>query len=136
VKNKILVFINNYGLIIAGISMLLISIVILRNGYLDKEITERNETVSVKVIDCYETGKSNYFIKFEFNNRVIVKRTKAEYCRKLKNKSEVEMLSNETFDRFIFLEEYESDNDFLFGFILSGLALLIIFKGSKKLKRN
>jgi hypothetical protein len=116
-----------------GIFMLLVSLIIIRNGYLDKEITDRNEKITVKVIDCYETGKSNYFLKFEFENKVFVKRTKSIYCRNLKNKNETELLSNKKHDKFIFIDEYETDNDFLFGFILSGLAFVIIFKGYKSL---
>ena len=135
-KNKIQSFINNYGLIIGGILMLLISLIIIRNGYLDYEIKERNEKVVVKVIDCSKTGKNNYFFKFEYDNKVFVKRTKAKYCRNLKNINETELLSNKKYDRFIFVDEYETDNDFLYGFLLSGVALLILFKGIKKLKQN
>ena len=134
-KNKILIFIVKYGLIIGGIFMLLLSSIIIRNGYLDQEITERNEKVTVKVIDCYETGKRNYFLKFEFKNKEFVKRTKAQYCRKLVNKNETEMLTNKNRDRFIFSDELDTDNDFLFGFILSGIALVIIFKGYQSFKR-
>lgn len=114
--------------------MLAVGFIGFRNGYLDKKITERNETVVVNVIDCYETGRSNYFFKFEFENNVVVKRTKAKYCRNLKDSDQVKMLANENHDRFIFIDEYQSDNDFLFGFILSGFALVIIFKGYQKLK--
>ena len=114
--------------------MLVISSIIIRNGYLDKEITERNEKVVVRVIDCYETGKKNYFLKFAFENNIVVKRTKAKYCRNLKNTNQTELLTNENRDRYIFIDEYETDNDFLFGFILSGVALIIIFKGYKSLK--
>lgn len=133
-KNRILTFINKYGLIIGGIFMLLVSLIIIRNGYLDKQISERNEKVIVKVIDCYETGKRNYFLKFEFDNKEFVKRTKAQYCRNLKNTNETELLSNKNHDRFIFIDEYETDNDFLYGFLLIGFALVIIFKGYKKLR--
>lgn len=134
-KNKTLTFIIKYGLIMGGIFMLVVSSIIIRNGYLDKEITERNEKVVVKVIDCYETGKRNYFLKFEFENNVVIKRTKAKYCRNIKDTNVTELLTNENHDRFIFVDEYETNNDFLFGFILSGFALTIVFKGYKSLKR-
>ena len=115
--------------------MLIVSSIIVRNGYLDKKITERNEKVVVRVIDCYETGKRNYFLKFEFENKIVVKRTKAKYCRNLIDTNQTELLTNENHNRFIFIDEYETDNDFLFGFILSGFALVIIFKGYNSLKR-
>ena len=114
--------------------MLLISLIVLRNGYLDKKITERNKTELVKIISCYDSGNSNYFLKFEFNNKIFVKRTKGFYCQEIYGKDEIEMLSNKNNDRFIFLDEYETDNDFFFGSILSVLALFIIYKGMKKVR--
>ncbi len=74
--------------------MLFISSIIIRNGYVDKEITKRNEKVVVRVIDCYEAGKKNYFLKFVFENKIVVKRNKAKYCKNLKNKNQTELLTN------------------------------------------
>jgi len=136
VKIKILTFLNKYGLIIGGIFMILISLIVIRNGYLDKKITERNITVDVKIINCYETGKSNYFLKFKFNGKTFVKRTKAKYCNEIKGADTKKLLTNENNDRFIFTDEYETDNDFLYGLILIGFASIIIFKGYKNLKNN
>ena len=135
-KIKILTFLNKYGLIIGGIFMILISLIVIRNGYLDKKITERNITVDVKIINCYETGKSNYFLKFKFNGKTFVKRTKAKYCNEIKGADTKKLLTNENNDRFIFTDEYETDNDFLYGLILIGFASIIIFKGYKNLKNN
>ena len=133
-KDKILSFISNYGLIVGGIFMIMISIIGLRNGYLDKQITERNETVKVKVIDCSETGNRHYFLKFEFKGKTFVKRTKSLYCEKISGKSEIEMLSNKKNDRFIFSDEYKTDNDYFFSSILGLMGIFIIYKGSKSKK--
>jgi hypothetical protein len=111
--------------------MILISLIVLRNGYLDKKITERNKTVLIKVIDCYDSGNSNYFLKFEFKGKTFVKRTKGFYCKEISGKNEIELLSNESNDRFIFLDEYETDNDFFFGSILGLFGLFVIYKGNK-----
>lgn len=114
--------------------MILVSLIIIRNGYLDKKITESNKAVNAKVIDCYETGKRNYFLKFEFNGKTFVKRTKAKYCEKLKDTENVQLLTNQNNDRFIFADEYKTDNDFVYGFLLIGFASIIIFKGYRNLK--
>lgn len=135
-KIKILTFVNKLGLLIGGIIMILISLIIIRNGYLDKKITERNKIVDVKIIDCYQTVKRNYFLKFEFNGKTFVKRTKAKYCNEVKSAETSKLLTNESNDRFIFLDEYETDNDFLYGNILIGFAFIIILKGYKNIKNT
>ncbi|UKM66622.1 hypothetical protein GSB9_03212 [Flavobacteriaceae bacterium GSB9] len=135
-KNKTLTFLNKYGLILGGVFMILVSLIIIRNGYLDKKITERNKTVDVKIIDCYDSGRSNYFLKFKFNGKTFVKRTKAKYCEEIKGAENFKLLTNENNDRFIFQDEYETDNDFLYGFILIGVASIIIIKAYKTLKKQ
>jgi len=134
--NKILKYLIKYGLILGGIFMILVSLIIIRNGYLDKKITESNKTVNVKVIDCYETGKRNYFLKFEFNGKTFVKRTKEKYCKKINDTENIELLTNQNNDRFIFADEYETDNDFVYGLLLLGFATLIIYKGYRNLKSD
>ena len=133
-KDKILSFIAKYGLVIGGMFMIMISIIGLRNGYLDKQITERNKTEIVSVIDCSSSGNNSYFLKFEFNGKTFVKRTKSSYCKKISGKSEIEMLSNENNDRFIFADEYKTDNDYFFSSILALMGIFIIYKGRKKKK--
>ena len=135
-RNKILTFLTKYGLILGGIFMILVSLIIIRNGYLDKKITESNKTVNVKVIDCYQTGKRNYFLKFELNGKTFVKRTKEKYCKKIKDAENIQLLTNQNNDRFIFADEYKTDNDFVNGFLLLGFALVIIFKGYRNLKSD
>ena len=112
--------------------MILISLIVLRNGYLDKKITERNKTVLIKVIDCYDSGNSNYFLKFEFKGKTFVKRTKGFNCKEISGKNEIELLSNESNERFIFLDEYETDNDFFFGSIIGLFGLFVVYQGNKK----
>ncbi len=116
--------------------MILVSLIIIRNGYLDKKITERNKTVNVKVIDCYETGKRNYFLKFEFNDKIFVKRTKEKYCKEINDTESIQLLTNQNHDRFIFADEYKTDNDFVYGFLLLGFAFVITFKGYRNLKSD
>lgn len=130
-KDKILIFLYRYGLIIGGVFMLLVSLIILRNGYLDKQMTEKNEKVTVKVIGCTKDRNGNYFFEFEFDNEVFLKRTKAQYCRYLKNENEAIMLTNKNRDRFIFRNEYKTNNNFIYGILFMGIALVIVFKGFK-----
>ncbi|MEN3323580.1 hypothetical protein VP395_07565 [Mariniflexile soesokkakense] len=128
--NRFFNFITENGLAIGGFFMILISCIVLRNGYLDEKITEKNNYVKVRVVDCYEYGKRNYFLKFEYDEKTYVKRTKALYCEKVSGKNEIEILINDNKDGFILLDEYE--NDFTFGIILFSISLVIIYKGVKK----
>ena len=74
-SSKIISFIVEKGLILGGLLMLMISGIILRNGYLDQQITEQNRMVSVEVLECESNGKS-YFMKFTHKGEKFVKRTK------------------------------------------------------------
>lgn len=132
--NKFLSFLYNQGLIIGGALTLIISIVILINGLKEKQITQENNRVKVKIVDCYKTGNNHYFLKFEFNKKTFIKRTKAYYCNRISNNEEVTMLTNKQLSSFIFLDEFEKDNNFTSGIILSILAVIIIFKGFKQKK--
>ena len=130
--NKFFSFFHDRGLIIGGSFMFIISLIIISNGLIEKQITQENNRVKVKVIDCYKTANNDYFIKFEFNKRTFTKRTKAYYCNSISNNEEITMLSNKQLSNFIFLDEFKKDNDFTSGTILSLIAIIIIFKGFKQ----
>lgn len=112
--------------------MVLVSGIIIRNGFIDKKITEQNILVEVTVIDCSEFGKRNYFLDLEYNGKTFTKRTKKQYCERLNKRDKIEMLANKTKDEFIFINEYKNDNDFVYGFILLGIGLIITYKGWAK----
>ena len=116
--------------------MIIISIIGLRNGYLDKQVTERNKSVKVEVIDCSETGNGHYFLKFKFKGKEHVKRTKYLYCDRISGKNQIEMLTNESNDRFIFSDEYETDDDYFFSSILTIIGIFIIYKGIQSKKKS
>lgn len=129
--NKFLNIFSRYGLIFGGAFIILISSIILTNGYLKNKIVERNETVIVKVIDCYEYKRNYYFLKFEYKNKNFTKRTKYSYCKKYSSVDNVKMLTNENNDKFIFPDENIKNNNYFFGLILSFMGIIIIIKGLK-----
>ena len=116
--------------------MILIGFIILTNGYLESKMVERNKTVTVKIIDCYENKSNYFFLKFEYNNKVFTKRTKSSYCEKYSNQDNVKMLTNESNDKFIFLDENIKNNNYFYGSILSFIGIIIILKNIKNLKNN
>jgi len=130
-KNKIILFIKNYGLVLGGILMLIVSLIGIRNGYIEKEITEGNKIVNVKVLKLSES-RSNYHLKLEYRNKTFVERIDAENFRRIKGKTEVKMLTNKEHNKFIFSDAYEQNNNFLFGSLLGIIGLIIIYKGAKE----
>ena len=130
-KNKITLFIRNYGLVLGGILMLIVSMIGIRNGYKEKDITEDNRIVTVKIIKLSER-RSNYHLKLEYKNKTFVERIDAENFRRIKGKKEVKMLTNKEHNTFIFSDAYEKNNNFLFGSLLGLIGLVIIYKGKKE----
>ena len=116
--------------------MLLITGIIINNGFLKKQITKENIVVTAKVIDspkaCDDLGRRGGYCKLEFNGKIFVKNVDRIFCELVADKKEVKMLTNGKMDELIFLNEYENSNDFVYGFLLGLFAIVIIYKGFKK----
>jgi hypothetical protein len=135
-KSKIISFISKYGLVIGGLFMLLISGVIINNGFLKQQITKENIIVTAKVIEspknCDDLGRRGGYCKIEFSGKIFIKNLDEVFCGLVANKKEVKMLTNAKMDELLFLNEYENSNDFVYGFLLGLFAIVIIYKGFKK----
>lgn len=132
-KHKISSFISNYGLIIGGLFMLMISGVVIDNGITKEQITKENKIVTVEVIEspntCKDYGRRAEYWKLKYNETIFIKRVEKKFCQSIINKKELKMLTNKKKNKLLFLNEYQDSNDILFGCILSCIALIIIFKG-------
>lgn len=123
-----------------GLFVVLLGINCIYNYYLDYEITKRNEKVSVRVIEC-DTNPSfsgrhgrNRYIKFEYNNKVHVKRTSLKYCKKIEGELYIEMLTNKEKDRFVFIGELDETIEHISSLLLITIGFFITYKGLKKEK--
>lgn len=111
--------------------MLIVSLIGIRNGYIEKEITEGDKVVNVKVLKLSKS-RSNYHLKLEYGNKTFVERIDAGNFRRIKGKTEVKMLTNNEHNKFIFSDAYEQNNNFLFGSFLGIIGLIIIYKGANE----
>lgn len=130
-KNKIILFLNKYGLILGGVVIIIVSLIGLRNGYIEKEITEENRIVKVKVLELSES-RSNYYLKLQYDNKAFVERIDATNFRRIKGKEEIQMLTNKEYSKFIFPDAFKQNNNFLYGSLLGFVGLIIIYKGTKQ----
>jgi len=110
--------------------MLIVSSIVLRNGIIDKEITEQNKQVKVQIKDWTKSRKT-HFVKLQYKDQNISKRTNGEYYRKFKDENEVLMLTNKEENRFIFPDEFQQKNGYLYGIILVIISLIILYKGAR-----
>ena len=125
---KLSYFISKYGLIFGSIFMLIVSSIVLRNGIIDQEITEQNKQVKVEIKEWSKSSKT-YFVKLQYKDQHISKRTNGAYYRKFKDENEVLMLTNKEENRFIFPDEFQQNNGYLYGISLVIISLIILYKG-------
>lgn len=113
--------------------MLMISGVVINNGITKEQITRENKIITVEVIEspntCKDYGRRAEYWKLKYNGTIFIKRVEKQFCQSIINKKKLKMLTNKKKDKFIFLNEYKDSNDFLFGCVLSFIALVIVFKG-------
>ncbi|MDF0708279.1 hypothetical protein [Flagellimonas okinawensis] len=130
-KTKTLTFLNKYGLKVGGIFMVLVSLLVIRNGVIKKKITEENRIVSAKVLEtplnCDNLGRRGGYYKLEFNGKVFVKNGNRLICEQVFGKESVDVLTNLKKDKIVFLNEYENSNDILYGTLLVLIGLVITF---------
>lgn len=123
------------GLVIGGLSMVIIAIVIIHNGITKKKIIKENRIVTAKVLespaDCDYLGRRGGFYKLKYNGQIFVKKGNRIICESIIGKNEVHMLTNEKMDKLVFLNEYEESNDFLSGTLLGVFGIVIAYKGWK-----
>lgn len=129
-KNKAILFLGKYGLVIGGIFILVVSLIVIRNGFIEKEITKENRIVTVQVLELSKR-RSNYYLKLHYDNKNFVERIDAEKFRRIKGEKEVKLLTNKKHTKFIFPNAFKQNNNFLYGILLSLIGLIIIYKGTK-----
>ena len=129
-KNKISIFISKYGLLFGGISIFAVSLIVIRNGFLEKDLIEENRIVNVQILELLES-RSNYYLKLQYDNQSFVERIDADNFRRIKGKNEVRMLTNKENNKFIFSNSFKQNNNFLYGSLLGLIGLIIIYKGRK-----
>lgn len=113
--------------------MVLIALIIVKNGFDRKKITEANIIVSAKVLespsDCDNLGRRGGFYKIEYNGKIFVKRGNRLVCEKIYNRKNIDVLTNRERDKIVLFDEYENSGDFLYGTLLAIIGLFIIYKG-------
>ncbi|MBO0320668.1 hypothetical protein J0X14_00045 [Muricauda sp. CAU 1633] len=130
-KSKSHTFLNKYGLKIGGLFMVLVSLLVIRNGVIKKKITEENRIVSAKVLetplDCDDLGRRGGYYKLEFNGMVFVKNGNRLICEQVFGKESVDVLTNLKRNKIVFINEYKNSNDILYGTLLVLMGLVITF---------
>lgn len=122
-KDKFLVF--------GGLFMFIVSLIGVRNGYLDNETLKYNHKVKVNIIGFSKYRRNDYFLDIVYKSDTIIKSTNGHFYRKYKDAKQVEMYRSADGKTYIFDGEIESDNDYAFGIILTAVSLIIIYKGWK-----
>ncbi len=126
-----LLFLKKYGLILGGILMIIVSLIGVRNGFIEQKITKENRIANVRVLELSES-RSNYYLKLQYGNKAFVERIDATNFRRIKGKEEIQMLTNKEHSKFIFPDAFKQNNNFLYGSLLGFIGLIIIFKGTKQ----
>lgn len=139
-KSKILPFLNKNGLKVGGLFMVLVSLVVIRNGLITKKMTEENRIVSAKVLetplDCDNLGRRGGYYKLEFNGKIFVKNGNRLICEQVFGKESVDVLTNLKKDKIVFKNEFENSNDILHGTLLVLMGLVITFIDKIKFHLN
>ena len=118
------------ALIIGGIILVVISVIITPNAYLNYKIKESKQLVIVKLVElpnCNNGSYKNKFVSFEYNDSKIIKRTSCKYIDKYQVGQKVEMFHEGGTNNFVFQNEDVVTNlvsDLLIGGI--GILLIII----------
>ena len=112
--------------LIGGLFIIIIGCIFIQKGLSQKNIVEQNNLIQVNIISCSKVGKS-YFLKFEYDHKLYTKRTKYSYCQENKKEGKIKLLANREYNEFIFLNEYQKDNGFVFGTIFLGFGIFLIF---------
>ncbi|WP_298953391.1 hypothetical protein [uncultured Nonlabens sp.] len=123
-------FLRNNGLKIGAIIMLLISIIVFRKGFVQKEIFEKNKQVTVIITDCQNNGRRGHFLKLNYKGKKYVKRIKKSFCDEIKDQNTLKMLVSDSENELNFLNEYRNNNAFFLAIIFLSIAIAIIFKSS------
>ncbi|WP_373060419.1 hypothetical protein [Zunongwangia sp. H14] len=108
IEIKILLFLKKYGLILGGIVMIIVSLIGVRNGFIEQKITEENRIVNVRVLELSKS-RSNYYLKLQHDEKSFVERIDATNFRKVKGKEEIQMLTNEEHSKFIFPDSFKKN---------------------------
>ena len=118
--------------------ILMIALASLVKGIDQYKLTTRNETVVVKVVDCYKQTnyRSRYFLKFKYDNQIYTKRIKGVQFQNLKKVDSLKLLTNRERNEFIFVDELKRDNGFVYSFIFFVAGVIIIRYGYILRRKN
>ena len=124
--------------VVGGVLILMIALALLVKGIDQHSLTTRNETVVVKVVDCYKQTnyRSRYFLKFKYDNQIYTKRIKGVQFQNLKKVDSLKLLTNRERNEFIFVDELKRDNGFVYSFIFFVAGVIIIRYGYILRRKN
>ena len=124
--------------VVGGVLILMIALASLVKGIDQYKLTTRNETVVVKVVDCYKQTnyRSRYFLKFKYDNQIYTKRIKGVQCQRLKKVDSLKLLTNQERNEFIFVDELKRNNGFVYSFIFFVAGVIIIRYGYILRRKN
>ena len=124
--------------VVGGVLILMIALASLVKGIDQYKLTTRNETVVVKVVDCYKQTnyRSRYFLKFKYDNQIYTKRIKGVQFQNLKKVDSLKLLTNRERNEFIFVDELKRDNGFVYSFIFFVAGVIIIRYGYILRRKN
>lgn len=121
---------KNYVMFYGGIFVIIISCIILWRHDLEKRITERNEIVTVEVIEapenCGNLPSRGGYCKLKFNNEIFSKKAGNKFCNHVSGKKTTKMLTNKSKDIIIFIDEYDK-TELFYGLLLLALGLYTTF---------
>ncbi len=122
------------ALIIGGIILVVISVIITPNAYLNYKIKESNQLVIVKLVElpnCNNGSYKNKFVSFEYNDSKIIKRTSCKYIDKFQVGQKVEMFHEGGTNNFVFQNEDVFTN-LVSDLLIGGIGILLIIIAVKK----
>lgn len=124
---------------IFGGFILIISFIILYGTYEKMKITERGEIITVSIReapkDCSKIDSNTGYCKLEYKGKVYTTRAGKKFCHLVSGKNEIDVLTNQSKDKFLFIDEYDS-SQYANGIIMVFISLIIIYKGFKGKKND
>ncbi|CAA0144665.1 hypothetical protein R5N98_03085 [Tenacibaculum maritimum] len=127
-------------LLLFSLVFLVISFIVLYGVYEKMKITNRGETIMVKIKEAPEncssiSSNNDGYCKLEYEDKTYVIRAGKKFCPLVSGKKKVEMLTNENKSRVIFLGEYNS-SQYGSGLFIFLVALFAIYSSIKSIRSN
>lgn len=125
-------------LLLFSLVFLVISFIVLHGIYEKIKITNRGETIIVKVIEAPENclninSNKDSYCKLQYEDKIYVLRAGKKICPLVSGKEEVKMLTNESKSKVVFFGEYNS-GQYGSGFFILIVALFAIYNSFKSIR--